>query len=86
MIKDRKLTFTVCPQSECARPQLLLEVDKIFMKHDKTLMDSSMYHEDRLGKWSTGIFMEAIKRSQSLKRPVFLSKPWFCLVFQPSSV
>lgn len=55
MIEWRKLTLSVGPEFPCARPRLLLEVDKIFMKHDRTLMDFTMDHWDRWGKWGIGI-------------------------------
>lgn len=47
MIEWGKLTFPVWPEFQLACPQLLLEVDKIFMKHDQTLMDFPMDHADR---------------------------------------
>lgn len=35
---------------QCACSGLLLEIDKIFMKHDKTLIDLTMDHADRSEK------------------------------------
>lgn len=48
---------------------LLLEVDKIFMKHDKTLMNFTMDHADRNGKWETRFLTAVIKSIQSCQWP-----------------
>lgn len=65
MIEERKLTFSVWPEFQCACPQLLLEIDKIFMKHDKTLMDLTIDHADRSG--TAQIFTAVIEETQSTR-------------------
>lgn len=81
MIEERKLTFSVWPQFQCACARLLLEVDKIFMKHDKTLMDSTMDHADRSGKWSTKMFYTGHQRDQIMSVAFFYIKVWILFLF-----
>lgn len=52
---------------QCACSGLLLEIDKIFMKHDKTLIDLTMDHADRSEKWMTRIFSAVINSAQSCR-------------------